>query len=250
MMNMAASLLPGECLHALESARTWASALDWRRRESGLREMLSSITQRVNQLHLWESQRQKFALPKEQEGSIASADSSGRLAAGGGEHTARTDSASKCVVEGSSGVDSSLGDERSSGAGRSNRAIRTYTTEALTDNQNQPQRRVLVPILKSTCRSCHVHLRDPSGSRLKSYPLYEDAEIGLEEIGHVMDVEMTAVPSNCREDDDVQTTSDVLALGVETVERYLKSVLVLADKYLERPVKRRRDKLNERIFKA
>lgn len=39
---------------------------------------------------------------------------------------------------------------------------------------------------------------------------------GLGELGSLMDEEMCAVPKNCREDDDAETTSDVLALCVRT----------------------------------
>lgn len=94
-----------------------------------------------------------------------------------------------------------------------------------------------------------MHLRDTATNTVKSYPLHHDAELGLELLGHAMDFEMAAVPTNCREDDDVQTNSDVLALGVETVERYLGSLLLFAEKYLERPAKRRMQKIQKNIFK-
>ncbi|OEH73660.1 hypothetical protein cyc_04430 [Cyclospora cayetanensis] len=97
--------------------------------------------------------------------------------------------------------------------------------------------------------SRQVQLRDSFTGTIKSYPLYHDAELGLGDLGYAMDVEMAAVPTNCREDDDAQTTSEVLALGVDTVEQYLSSLLLTADRYLERAKSQRMEKIRERILR-
>lgn len=59
---MPKSLLPIECHQAFKNARAFASAVNWPQQEADIREMLKSITDKVNKLHAWENRR-KLILP-------------------------------------------------------------------------------------------------------------------------------------------------------------------------------------------
>lgn len=67
-----------------------------------------------------------------------------------------------------------------------------------------------LPIITGRYRSATALPRPAPPLRLPPTSLTKLS--GLEELGHAMDVEMAAVPTNCREDDDVQSTSEVIAL--------------------------------------
>ncbi|KAL8270461.1 hypothetical protein Esti_005608 [Eimeria stiedai] len=238
---MADSLLSAECLQALETARSWASALDWRRRGDDLRQMLSSITWKVNQLYSWESQK-TIGLPKEQRTLFGKPRASDMATAKSG-----SESIHQKLPAGLSTPWSSISGEEfpDSDSGVSTVHPQRYVTKMTRSshhlsshacsgvhsvgNPRLQKKRSTSATSITSIRPRQVHLRDTSGSRLKSYLLYDDVELGLKELGHAMDVEMAAVPSNCREDDDVQTTPDVLALHISSRDMFTGALTLLRD---------------------
>ncbi|XP_026191340.1 uncharacterized protein LOC34620965 [Cyclospora cayetanensis] len=209
---MAKSLLSIQCMQSLRCTQSWASSVDWRQRESEIREMIASIAHKINKLQAWEIRR--------------------RLARSNRDHQKKR--------------------SLHLAFRHSKRAASLSNAEVYMDEESATHVEAEAHFgeLDSARQYSELHREANDTPHLHLLLIYSLTVLpGLGDLGYAMDVEMAAVPTNCREDDDAQTTSEVLALGVDTVEQYLSSLLLTADRYLERAKSQRMEKIRERILR-
>lgn len=56
--------LPSPYFKALENARSWVSAVDWKQQESEVLELLSRIRQKLTKLQMWQSHGEALGAPQ------------------------------------------------------------------------------------------------------------------------------------------------------------------------------------------
>ncbi|EPR62408.1 hypothetical protein TGDOM2_228440 [Toxoplasma gondii GAB2-2007-GAL-DOM2] len=263
-----------DVLPTLVKGRKLVEDFHWDQREADLRQTISKIASKLAELHREDAhlRQKKFINEERRKRRLLVTDSSfpscliertsEAAPEQGASHGVKPLSSSRSYCPSTLSRRSIEGLESTSGSSRSlatnycgtratvasRGSLRSSQSQCLKKERSRGKR-MLVPLPHRTgrCmsrppavwsapqgRPSELQLVNEMSGGVKEYPMYDDAEIGLANIGEEMDKEMAAVPKSCRDDDDVMTTSEILELGNKTVESYLARTVALADSALER----------------